>query len=142
MLRLIVVGVMPCVSIILALLLAPPVGLAHRALHRAGDPVGIEDDAALDVARGAADRLDQRGFGAEEPFLVGVEDRDQAAFGDVEPLAQQVDADEHVVDAQPEVADQLDPLQRLDVRMHVADLEPGLVHDTRSGPRPCAWSAW
>jgi hypothetical protein len=128
-------------GIIFELLLAAPAGLGERALHRAGDAVGIEDHAPVDVARGAADRLDQRGLGAQEAFLVGVEDRDQPAFGDVEPLAQQVDADQHVVDAEPQVADQLDALQRLDVRVHVADLEARLVHDTRSGPRPSAWSA-
>ena len=45
-----------------ALLLAPPVGFAHRAFHAAGDAVGVEDHAAIDIARGAADGLDQRGF--------------------------------------------------------------------------------
>ena len=39
--------------------------------------------------------------GAQEALLVGVEDRDQRHFGDVEPLAQQVDADQHVELAQP-----------------------------------------
>ncbi len=112
---------MPCSSIVGDLLLAPPAGLGERALDRAGDRVGVEDHAAVDVARGAADGLDQRGLGAEEPFLVGVEDRDQPAFGDVEALAQQVDADQHVIDAEPELADQLDALQRLDVGVHVAD---------------------
>jgi hypothetical protein len=81
----------------------------------AGHPVGIEDHAPVDVARGAADRLDQRGFGAQEAFLVGIEDADQAAFGNVQPLAQQVDAHQHVIDAQAQVADQLDALQRLHV---------------------------
>ncbi len=74
-----------------------------------------------------ADRLDQAGLGAQETLLVGVEDRDQPAFGDVEPLAQQVDADQNVVDTEAKVADQLDPLQRLDVGMHVADLDARLV---------------
>ena len=114
-------------GIIFELLLAPAVGFGERALDRAGDRVGVEDHAAVDVARGAADGLDQRRLGAQEAFLVGVEDRDQPAFGDVEPFAQQVDADQHVVDAEPQLADQLDPLQRLDVRVHVADLEARLV---------------
>ena len=100
-----------------------PVGFAHGALHRAGDPVGIHDDAAIDVARGAAGRLDQRGFGAQEAFLVGIEDRHQPAFGNVEPLAQQVDADQHVEGAQAQVAQDLDPFDRVDVGMHVADLD-------------------
>jgi hypothetical protein len=78
------------------LLLAAAVGLGHGPLHRAGDPVGIEDDLAVDVPRGAADGLDQAGLRAQEAFLVGVENGDQAALGDVEALAQQVDADQDV----------------------------------------------
>ena len=97
------------------LLLAPAVGLGERALDRSGDRVGVEDDPAVDVAGGAADGLDQRRLGAQEAFLVGIEDRDQPAFGNVEALAQQVDADQHVVDAEPQLADQLDALQSLDV---------------------------
>src|SRR5262249_9771745 len=62
------------------LLLAAAIGLGNRALHRAGDGVGIEDHAAVDVARGAADGLNERGLAAQESLLVGVEDRDQRAF--------------------------------------------------------------
>ena len=39
------------------LLGAAALGLVHGALHRAGDPVGIEDDARLGIAGGAADGL-------------------------------------------------------------------------------------
>ena len=68
------------------------------------------------------------GLGAQEAFLVGVEDGDQRAFGDVEALAQQVDADQHVERAQPQVADDLDALQRVDVGVHVAHADALLVH--------------
>ena len=77
----------------------------------------------LHVARGAADRLDQRARGAQEALLVGVEDRDQRHLGQVEPLAQQVDADQHVEVAAAQVADDLDALDRLDVGVEVADLD-------------------
>ncbi len=110
------------------LLGAPPVGLGDRVLDRIGHLVGIEDDPAVDVARGAADGLHQRGRRAQKALLVGVEDRHQGAFGDVEALAQQVDADQHVEGAQPEVADDLDALQRVDVGMQVAAADAGLVH--------------
>jgi hypothetical protein len=86
------------------LLLAAAIGLGDRALHRAGDLVGIEDDAAVDIARGAADGLDQRGLRAQKAFLVGVENGDQRAFGNVEAFAQQVDADEDVEGAEAEIA--------------------------------------
>ena len=45
-----------------------------------------------------------------KPFLVGVEDRDQRHLGNVEALAQQVDADQHVELAEAQVADDLDAL--------------------------------
>ena len=77
----------------------------------------------LDVAGGAADRLDQRRLAAEEALLVGVDDRDERHLGQVEPLAQQVHAHEHVELAQPQVADDLDPLERVDLRVQVADPE-------------------
>ena len=51
---------------------------------------------------------------------------DQRHLGQVEPLAQQVDADEHVVLAEPQLADDLDPLERVDLRVQVADPEPHL----------------
>ena len=49
------------------------------------------------------------------------------AFGDVESLAQQVDADQGVERAEAEVADDLDPLDRVDVGMHVAHPHAVLV---------------
>ena len=109
------------------LLLAAAVGLGDGALHRAGLAVGVEDDLAVDVARRAADGLDQRGFGAQETLLVGIEDGDEGAFGDVEALAQEVDADEAVEAAEAEVADDLDAFEGVDVRVHVADADALLV---------------
>jgi hypothetical protein len=41
------------------LLLTPAIGLGNGALHRAGHAVGIKDHAAVDVARGAADGLNE-----------------------------------------------------------------------------------
>ena len=60
---------------------------------------------------------------AQEALLVGVEDRDQRDLGKVEALAQQVDADQHVVLAEPQVPDDLDPLERVDLGVQVADPE-------------------
>ena len=73
--------------------------------------VGVHDDLAVDMARGAADRLDQRALGAQVALLVGVQDRDQRNLGQVQTLAQEVDADDHVVDAEAQVAQDLDPLE-------------------------------
>ena len=95
--------------------------------HRIGHPVGVEDRRAVDVPRRAADRLDQRALGAQEALLVRIQDRHQRDLGNVEPLAQQVDADQHVELPEPQVADDLDPLDRVDVGMQVAHLDAVLV---------------
>ncbi len=110
---------------------APAVGLPDRLAHGVGLLVGVHQDLAVDVAGGAADRLDQRRRAAEEALLVGVEDRDQRDLGQVQPLAQQVDADEHVVLAEAQLADDLDPLQRVDLRVQVAHAEAHLEQVVR-----------
>ncbi len=116
------------VLLVVGLLPGPAaLGLADRGAHRVGHDVGIHDDPAVDVARGAARRLNERAGRAQEPFLVGVENRDQRHFGQVEPLAQQVDADQHVEHAAPQVAQDLDALERVDVRVQVADLDAELL---------------
>ncbi len=80
-------------------------------------------DLAGDVARRAADRLDERGARAQEALLVGVQDRHQGHLGQVQALAQQVDADQDVVLTGAQLAQQLDAAQRVDVAVQVADLD-------------------
>src|SRR3954454_2733491 len=113
--------------VVLDLLLAAAVGFGDGALHRARHLVGIEDHLAVDVARGAADGLDQRGLAAQKSFLVGIEDRDQRAFGNVEALAQQIDADQRVEGAEAQIADDLDAFDGVDIAVHVADANALLV---------------
>jgi hypothetical protein len=74
-----------------------------------------------DVAGGAADGLDERARAAQEALLVGVEDRHQGDLGQVEALAQQVDADQHVELAAAQIAQDLDALEGVDVAVQVAD---------------------
>src|SRR6185369_11540435 len=59
------------------LLLAPPGRLCQCALHRSCFPIGIENGAAIEIARRATDGLDQRTFGTQEAFLVGIENGHQ-----------------------------------------------------------------
>ena len=89
-------------------------------LHRRGDRVGVHVHLAGHVARRAADGLDQARLRPQEALLVGVEDRHQGHLGQVESLAQQVDADEHVEDAQAQLAQQLDATQGVDLGVQVA----------------------
>ena len=73
------------------------------------------------------------------PSLSASRIADQRHLGNVEALAQQVDADQHVELAEAQVADDLDALDRVDVGVQVAHLDAVLGRGSRSGPRPCAW---
>src|SRR5664279_458834 len=106
--------------------LAAAIGLGDRGAHRACLLVGVHQHGPVHVARGPADGLDQRGLPAQEALLVGVQDRHQRDLRQIQALAQQVHADEHVVLAQSQVADDLDALQRVDLRVQVARLEAHL----------------
>ena len=106
---------------------APPLGLPERRRHRVRDPVGVHDHLAVDVPGGPPRGLDERRRRPQVPFLVGVEDRHQRHLRDVEALAEEVDADEPVELAEPEVADQLDPVERVDVGVEVPHAEPHLL---------------
>src|SRR3989304_4964500 len=85
-----------------------PGGLRAVA-ERVGADVGVHDDVAVDGAGGAADRLDERAAAAQKALLVSVEDADEAHLRQVEALAQQVDADDDVVDAEAQGAQELAP---------------------------------
>ncbi len=64
---------------------------------------------------------------AQIAFLVGIQDRHQRHLGDVESLAQQIDADEPVELAQAQIADDRDPVERVDVGMQIAHPQPELL---------------
>ena len=118
---------MPCSALYARLHLATTAGLLDAPLHRAGDAIGVEDRAAVDVSRRAADGLNQRAIAAQESFLIRVENRDERHLGQVETFAQQVDADEHVELAESEAANDLHPLDGVDVRVHVAHAHADLL---------------
>ncbi len=111
--------------------LAPPLRLLHSPLHRISDPVSVQDRCAVDVSRRPPHCLDQRSIRAQEAFLVGVKDRDQAHLRQVQPLPQQVDPDDDVVGPQPQVTQDLDPLERLDLAVEVMNLDAQLTQIAR-----------
>ena len=103
------------------------VRLVDRDLHRLGHPVGVHDDLAADVPGRPPDHLDERPGRPQEALLVGVEDRDERHLGQVDALAQQVDADEDVEHAEAQVAQDRDPLERVDLAVEVLDLDAELL---------------
>ena len=99
---------------------ATAVGFADSLFHRVRHAVGVEDRAAFEVARRTAHGLDQRPGRAQEAFFVGIENRYERNFRQVEAFAQQVDADQHIELAFAQAGQQLHALQRLDLGVHVA----------------------
>src|SRR5437763_610042 len=110
----------PVLGVVGLLHRSAPLGLGDRPPHRVGHRVGVHDDLPVDVAGRPAHGLDEGRLAAEEPLLVGVEDGDQGDLRQVEPLAQEVDADQYVELAQAQVPQQLDALDGVDVGMQVA----------------------
>ncbi len=119
-------GVIPCSSLYASWIARRRFVSSRAPVDRLGHLVRVHQDLAVDVPGRAADRLDQRRLPAQEALLVGVEDRDQRHLGQVEPLAKQVDADEDVVLAEPQLADDLDSVERVDLGVEVARLDTRL----------------
>ena len=105
------------------LLFAPRLADGDELLDRIGHLVGVENDEAVEMARGAARGLDERRLRAEKALLVGVEHGDERDLGQVEPLAQKIDADEHIDLAGAQAAQDFHPLDRVDFGVDVAHLD-------------------
>src|SRR3989441_10575639 len=88
---------------------AAAIHLFQRALHRAGDVIGVENGSAAEVPGSPADGLDQRPVRSQEALLVGIEHRDEGHLRQVQPFAQQVDSHEHVELAEAQTPNDLDP---------------------------------
>ena len=120
----IVSGVMPCSS-----LYATWTARRRRLLHCTDDRLGalvrVQDDLPCRVAGGTTCGLDERRLAAQESLLVGVEHRDERDLRQVEALAQEVHADEDVELAEPELADDRDPVERVDL-VEIARANAGL----------------
>src|SRR5207248_1734811 len=67
--------------------LRPGRRLLDASLHRAGDSIGVEDRAAMDIARRPAHGLNQRSIAAQETLLVRIENGDEGDFREIETLA-------------------------------------------------------
>src|SRR5690606_16060471 len=77
----------PVFLIVRELLGTAAIRLVDRALHRAGDLIGIQDRSAGDVTRSAPNGLDERVLRSEEAFLVRIQDRDERDLGHVQAFA-------------------------------------------------------
>ena len=97
--------------------------LIQCALHGARDFVRIENGTALHVACCTSNRLDQRIFRAQETLFVGIEDGDQRHLWHVQPLAQQIDADQDIKKTQSEITNDFAAFNGINIRMQVTDFD-------------------
>ena len=107
-------------AVVFPLHLPPPDRLVDRAAHGIRHAVRVQDRLPAEVAGRPADRLHKRAVRAQEPLLVRVEDRDQRHLRQIKPLPQEVDPDENIERPQPQVPQDLDPVDGGDVGVHVA----------------------
>ena len=117
----------PVLGVVRGLPLPPPLRLADGPGHGLGDPVRVHDDLATDVPGRPPGRLDERGARAQVALLVGVQDGHQRDLRDVEPLPEEVDADQAVELPQAEIADQGHAVEGVDVGVQVADAHARLL---------------
>ena len=101
--------------------------LVDRHLHRLRHLVGVEDDAGIDVAGRAADGLHQRRGVSQEPLLVGVHDRHERHLGEIEPFAEEVDADEDVELPLAQLPEEIDPLEGVELAVEPAAADVALL---------------
>ena len=110
------------VGIVFHLFHAAAVRLVDGQLHGGGDGIGIHDDLAIDLTGSTTGRLRQTAMTAQEALLVGIEDGNERHFRQVEALAEQIDAHQHVVGAVAKVLQYLDTVQRGHLAMDVGGL--------------------
>ena len=101
--------------------------MRDQRLHALRHGVGEEDDFAVDVPRGAAGGLDERGLRAQVAFLVGIENADERDFRQIEAFAQQIDADEDVELRRAQGAQDFHALDRVDVAVQVAHFQADIA---------------
>ena len=102
--------------------LAAALGFAHGACHGVGDAVGIQDGFAAQIASSSAYGLDERSFRTQKAFLVGIQNSDQRHLGNVQALAQQIDAHQDIKSAQTQVTQNLHPLHCVHIAVQVTHL--------------------
>src|SRR6185436_5078318 len=105
--------------------------LAFAAMTRNGEKllnalrhyIGVQDHFPVQMARGAAGGLDEARHAPQVALLVRIEDGYERDFGQIEPLAQEVDADEHVEFTLAKAAENLHAFNGVDLAVQIADID-------------------
>ena len=103
----------------------------EKLLNALRHHVGVKNNLAVDVSRCASGSLNQTRGAAQITFLVRVENRHERDFGQIEPFAQQVDADEHVEITLAQSAEDFDALNRVNLAVQVPHVDPDVAQVIR-----------
>ena len=83
------------------LFFAAAVGLGNGPLHGAGNLICIKDYFAVDIARGAANGLNQTRLGPQKTLFIRIQNCHHATFRNIQSFTQQVNSNEHIERAEP-----------------------------------------
>ena len=109
------------VPLVISGLDAPPAqGFVNGPLHRIGNFVGVQQDCAIYIPGGPANGLNQGTLGAQIALFVRVQNGHQRDLGNIEALAQEVDADQDIEAALAQRTDNLHALNGVDIRVEIA----------------------
>ena len=102
-------------------------GSLHRICHR----IRVHDHMTLCISCSSTDRLDQRCLRTKESFLVCIENRNKCDLRNIQPFSQKVDSHKNIEHIHTHIADDLCPLQGIDIRMKVFHPDSKFSHIIR-----------
>jgi len=120
------------------LTLAAVFGDGQKFFDAVGHHVGVENDFAVEMACGAACRLNQTCLAAQKTFFVRVENGDERNFRQVESLTEQIDSDENVEFAFAERAQNLHALNHVNLAVQITHVHADVAQVIREFLR-CAF---
>ena len=94
-------------------------GTLHGTCHF----ICVHDDLSVCIPGCTADGLDHRGFTAQEPFFVCVQNCHQRNFRNVQSFTQQVNAYQYIKLAQAKIPDDLHTFYRINIMVQIADTD-------------------
>ena len=83
--------------------------------HAVCNSVSIKNNSAFSITGSSANRLNKGGAGAQIPFLVSIQNTNKSTFRNIKTFTQQVNPYQNIKDAKPQIADNLNPLQRINI---------------------------
>ena len=110
-------------AIVCLLNFASAFGFVNCSAHTIGDTIAIHNDPALNVASCPANCLDEATLATEEAFFVGIHNRHQAHFWQIDPLTQEVDPHQDIIQTHTQITQNVAALERVDLAVDIGRLD-------------------